>query len=314
VPEPLSLILQRAELDPPLFEHRELRSSLGAVADTFARLGILQEGTSAGSLTCPECGDHRCRVEFLVDDATSKRHGYLSCPDCGVLEVDLDCLKHWRVSVIALTEEFARAASASGRLQELVPRQLWYIGRVRWAGRQWDVCFTVCRSPGMHPKTADAVRGRPKHLLFVPTETAADYWNATAGPVFALERYLFLDGESLGFDAQAVEDRLVGLGLGTDGPKRPAKRKRASRTANIEKLTQALMEHVRTARKAAFDARDRTGTPDLLPRPKIGELAKQTGMSSSTVSRCLKDPEARELQFLWDLAVDLDRLMGWEPK
>jgi len=141
-----------------------------------------------------------------------------------------------------------------------------------------------------------------------------DFWGATASPVFALERYLLLDGESLRFDTRAVEERLAELGLGGDGRKKAAKRRRASRTANIEKLTQAMMEHVRTARKAAFDARDRTGTPILLPRPTLEELARRTGISPSTVSRCLKDPEARELQFLWELAVDLDRLMGWQPK
>jgi len=195
-----------------------------------------------------------------------------------------------------------------------VPARLWYVGRVRWAGRQRDVCFTVCRSPRADAKAAEAVQTRPKHLLFVPSETAVDYWSAVAGLVFALERYLFLDGESLRFDTQAVADRLVELGLAGDGRKKAARRKRASRTANIEKLTQAMMEHVRTARKAAFDSREHTGTPDLLPRPTLEELARQTGMSPATASRCLKDPEARELRFLWELAVALDRLMAWSPR
>jgi hypothetical protein len=93
--------------------------------------------------------------------------------------------------------------------------------------------------------------------------------------------------------------------------KRPLGR-RGNRDANIARLTKEIKQHVRAARDHAFATRAWGGEPQLLPRPKQKDLASWTRLTPSAVSRCLKDAAARELQILWELALDLERIMAWK--
>ena len=79
----------------------------------------------------------------------------------------------------------------------------------------------------------------------------------------------------------------------------------------MERLTKELQRHLLAARDHAKDCRVRTGTPRLLPRPTQAQLARQTGLTESAVSRCLKDPEAAVLRVLWETAGDLDAVVSW---
>ena len=91
---------------------------------------------------------------------------------------------------------------------------------------------------------------------------------------------------------------------------------RGSRLAVIEMLTGEMQEHLRAARDHAVDTLDRTGTPQLLPRPQRDFLARKLNVHKSSVTRAFQDDESRELQFLWDLAADLDRILhrgGYAP-
>jgi len=70
-----------------------------------------------------------------------------------------------------------------------------------------------------------------------------------------------------------------------------------------------MKEHLKAARDHAFDTLDRTGMPQLLPRPQRDFLAKKLGVHKSSVTRAFNDREANELRFLWELAADLDRIL-----
>jgi len=72
-----------------------------------------------------------------------------------------------------------------------------------------------------------------------------------------------------------------------------------------------LVEHLRAARDHAFATRDATGAAALLPRPSQTALARRAGLTKSDVTRCLQDPDARELQLYWGLAEDLGRIMAF---
>jgi hypothetical protein len=87
--------------------------------------------------------------------------------------------------------------------------------------------------------------------------------------------------------------------------------KRGARAANIERLTEAMIAHLRAAKDHANSTQDTTGIPDLLPRPQQKELGALTGLLPSTVNRCLKDPRARELALYWKTARDLDLIQKW---
>jgi hypothetical protein len=85
--------------------------------------------------------------------------------------------------------------------------------------------------------------------------------------------------------------------------------KRAERTALMAKLTKAMVEHIRAAYDHAYATQRQRGVPDLLPRPTERQLASLLDVSQPSVHRCLVDGTARELQHLWKLAIDLDRIM-----
>ena len=85
----------------------------------------------------------------------------------------------------------------------------------------------------------------------------------------------------------------------------------------IEMLTGEMHEHLRAARDHAVDTLDRTGTPQLLPRPQRDFLARNLNVHKSSATRAFQDDEARELQYLWELAADLDRILhrgGYAPR
>jgi hypothetical protein len=153
---------------------------------------------------------------------------------------------------------------------------------------------------------------RPKSLLFFPTELSMRRWdNAASNLVISLDAVLSFDDDAIAFDVEYVASRLIDAGL-ADGPKTDSRqKKRGPRTAHIEALTREMMEHVRAARDHAVDTRDRNGTPQLLPRPTQAELARRVKISEASVSRCLVDDAARELQFLWELSLDVDRLISF---
>ena len=91
-------------------------------------------------------------------------------------------------------------------------------------------------------------------------------------------------------------------------------RKRSHRAANIELLENALIEHIKSARDYAWASVDADKGPLLLPRPLKKELAKQTRITLSSVSRCFDDPSAHQLRCLWETAVDLEQILRFKKR
>jgi len=313
VDEPLNLLLRRLEVDPPVFHADELSRGFGDRLRQLQAANILQATTSAASASCLECGgDHLRHVTFLADKRTGNRRGYISCPECGPVEIAPEQLQRWAVNV----PEFLRASFSSGgaavTLGEPIGNRLWRIGRATWAGRSREVYFVrAFRRFDDRAIVAEMLR-RPKSVLFFPTVLSMKRWESIAANlVIPLDAVLTFDGESFAFDVEYVESRLIDAGF-ADGPKKVApQKKRGARMAHIEALTREMMEHVKSARDHAVDTRDRTGTPQLLPRPTQAELARRVKISEASVSRCLVDNSARELQFLWELSLDVDRLISF---
>jgi len=96
-------------------------------------------------------------------------------------------------------------------------------------------------------------------------------------------------------------------------PTKPAAgaRKRASRAGAIDALKKELKEHIRAAADHLRSRRDLGAGPAMLPRPTQAELARRIGSPPYTVSRCLRDPTARELQILWQTANDPQAILQY---
>lgn len=89
---------------------------------------------------------------------------------------------------------------------------------------------------------------------------------------------------------------------------------RAGRAADIEKLEKAVEDHLRAARDRAYAQIDRGQEPTLLPKPEQQALAKQCGLSTSSVSRCLSDKRAVKLRILWNAADSLESVLNFERR
>jgi hypothetical protein len=238
-------------------------------------------------------------------------HAYLPCQECGPVQVPFDQLRRWVSDVPGFFGALAAAAAITGPATEVGPGRLWRLGKARWAGRSREVFLARNLDTESRAGVIEALSRHPKAVLFLPTEDQVGFWSAsTPNTVVALESMLMLTSDGLHFDQEYLESRLAEL----PAPTRPklGTKKRGSRSAKIEKLTQEISEHLRAAYDYAFSTLDRTGTPQLLPRPSQKELAERTGLSETDVSRCLKDEAAKELRIYWETALDLGQIMRWQ--
>jgi hypothetical protein len=194
-------------------------------------------------------------------------------------------------------------------MTEVVTGHVWHLGTAVWCGKRREAYFVRCVHDGIRAAVIASITTHPKAVLLFPTESVTHKWGtATSNPLIALEAAISLTPAGLTFDSSIVESRLVESGPVNAPAKRPHPR-RAIRTANIEKLTRALVTHLRRARDNAYSAVELNRPPELLPRPTQQELADRCGLSESDVSRCLNDDNARELQLYWETALHLDQVM-----
>lgn len=308
-PQPLRPVLSRWETNPPVIHAAEANCELRHVFDAFCDLSILREIAPAAATDCSDCGE-RCRVEFIADKFGAK-HGYVHCRYCGIANVPDDRLKRWEIDSAAfLGAAFSGLKTA---VQERVAGQLWQVGKANWAGRSREVWFARAFRRNRVSAAIQELDHRPKAILFAPTEAGAGWWqDATKNLVLALESTLSFDGGKIGFDTAYVESRIVDAGLASGSAANRRFKRRAGRAAKIELLTKELVAHLRSARDHAFAKKEQTGEPELLPRPTQKALGERVGLSESDVSRCLNDPDARELQLYWNTADDLNQLMSWK--
>jgi hypothetical protein len=316
VSDPLPLMLQRLDDEPPVFFAEEAHEHLGPALERLVGLGLLRETTPATSAPCWDCGrGYVGRVEFVTSSRTGRRHAYVPCPECGAVEVPLDRLKRWAVDVPGLLAAVADAAGVRGPPAEAVAGHLWRVGKANWGQRPREVYFAWHVYEDNRPALAAEMSRRPKALLFLPTEASVRRWGgATTNLAVALESVVTFGPAALAFDLAYVESRLTDAGLtGEVKAKRPP-RKRAERAGKIEALVREMAEHLRAARDYAYATKERTGTPELLLRPSQQDLAKRTGLTKADVSRCLADESARELRLYWETALDLDQILRWKGR
>ena len=108
-----------------------------------------------------------------------------------------------------------------------------------------------------------------------------------------------------------LADALRVVPTSTAAAKPKPKKARGERAATIELLTREMRAHLIGARDHARFTKEQHGVAELLPRPKQYDLAKAIKVSDSTVSRCLRDPEAKLFQRLWRMALNVEDVLRW---
>ena len=172
-----------------------------------------------------------------------------------------------------------------------------------------ELWFIRGAGPASQANILEQIAGRPRTILFTPTSETAQHWRTiVSNPVLAIEDYVECCEERMTLCWDAVEDRLMELDEVAPAAPR-AMPKRASRAAKIERLTKELKTHLHAAVDYAKTTADQACYPELLPRTTQDQLARQTEMHKSDVSRCLKDTTANELRLLWTTAADLNAVL-----
>lgn len=306
VDEPLNLILRRLESNPPKITKLEL----GVALPQCLALGLLRQAEPARALPCPECdGSRLLTIEFIQNKLTKKNHAYIACPECGPVEVSIEQLERWRVDPVAVAKAvFRQLFPALNLPTEILPGRLWRVGKVTLAGQPREIFFACGYRATADTAVVEALRGRTKSVLLMPSEVGVARWgSATGNLVLALESLAALTKSGIELDLGLLESR-VAAHFGTKAAKLKPKR-RSVRVANIEALQRELMEHLRTARDHAVTSRDLSGEAKLLPRPTKEELGKRARVSPSAVTRCFNDAAGANLRLMWEWAADLDRIL-----
>jgi hypothetical protein len=314
VPDALTLLLRRLELDPPVFHADEFRGGLEPWRVQLEAAGVLQRIAASASASCPYCcDDSPRRVIFVEDGQTEGKRGFLSCPECGVSQVPSERLQRWTVDIRGFLGNAFSGSQANIRPVESVEGRLWHVGKATWAGRSREVWFGRAFRSAQAADIARPLQSRPKAIVFAPTDIGAERWRgATENLVISLESTLSEVDGALRFDMEYVEGRIIDAGMGPDVESQQRPMKRGPRTAKTELLKIELIKHLRAARDHAYFTKDETGTPELLPRPTQQDLGVRVGLSKSDVSRCFSDKDAGELRLYWNVAADLDEIMRWQ--
>lgn len=307
----LTQLLMRADYSPlvQLSYDEVLRWAEGELDRCLAG-GLLSPSSPLTTLTCDECGEWE-DVLLLDNPISGSTVAYLQCAQEGTYRIDSRRLRRWQLTMPDLIGAAFRDVPLSGIREEIAPGQVWRLGRAKWGEGRWNLFF----GRGLyHRNGADPLRKIPfpaRSVLFVPSQAPRPGEGTDCPPVISLETVLRWEDERLAVDHEQVERQLADEFAARHSPPtdRPL-RKRATRAAAIEGMERLLAEHLRAARDYAVATRDRTGSPQLLPRPQQDFLARQLDIDKSTVTRCLQDASATKLRFLWDIALDMDQILA----
>jgi hypothetical protein len=104
------------------------------------RLAILREMELVESVVCDQCGDpHWAGIHWKTPGVRA----CFGCPTEGVIDIEIDKLRQWRIDTSRIAELLAEAFELAGTIQSLELGRLWHLGKRRLAGRFRDVFLAV---------------------------------------------------------------------------------------------------------------------------------------------------------------------------
>ena len=300
--------MERIECEPPLFHAEEVDLWPPGLLEQWLGCGLLRPTTPALTMPCEVCGGRHTEKVVFLSNAGSTR-AYVPCHTCGPSRIDPCRLRRWELDLSTLMEIVAKELACRGQASELVPHRFWQLGSACLAGRYHNVFFGRMMGHGDGCELLRRQHISKCGIVFVPSMMPRlDFSDEHHKPfVLSLREMILPESNALHLDKDFVESRVESHEDAARQEKAPAKR--AGRAALIADLTKAMIEHIRTANDHARTTQQQTGSPQLLPRPTQRQLARQLGASQASVNRCLTDPSARELRYLWNLAIDLDRIL-----
>jgi len=308
--DPMDIVWRSADTESPTFAGDETASWKPGLAQSLEKLGFLRPGKTATHVTCDACADGHTSEVTTNKYSNGRARFFIVCPENGRIEVEREHLLQWSVDFAPALKAIADGLGVKTTAEELVPRRVWKLGRASLAGRSRVVWAARGLSWPDAPSLADVLpTGKSPILFFFGLTPTTGVVKLRPDAIIAARDVVRLNRDDLVFDLKAVVTQ-VSVPDAVDA-KRPT-RKRASRTAAIDAIKQALREHLRSARDHAYDLRDRGKDIALLPRPTMRQLADQLKLHISSVSRAMSDRADREISILWAAAEDLDQVMQFK--
>ncbi len=287
-------VLSAFTLEKPIFEAEFL---LGARPQPLVRQGIFVPDTPDRKAQCPICNEYT-PVE-VVKDADGQDIYRLAC--CYPFKrINPKRLRVWRVCEGPLIDRFVKTAGIKGPRKEIIPQRAWRLGR---HGQQ--VFLYLNRVTMDDLKTFGPVLSRfPNAVFVVPTNVIQSRLEITlSNRCLVLAEVSSLDSDyRIVFDTPRIETFIEPEAR--EKPKSVVRR--GNRSVNIEKLVHELRQHLLAARDHYWE------TGNLLPKPKMEDLGRMVGIEKYAVSRCIRDPDADKLRFLWQHADDIDFIRDWK--
>jgi hypothetical protein len=103
-------------------------------------LGLLRETELAAAVVCDQCGEAHWADVYWVTPGVKACFG---CDAEGVIDIELDRLRQWRVDADRVAGLVAGSLDLSSPIEVLLRERLWRIGRRRLGGRYRDIFFGV---------------------------------------------------------------------------------------------------------------------------------------------------------------------------
>lgn len=296
-------VLERWEVNPPVFSAAEVQGRWKVHLDPFHRAGVLKPTIAAGDWWCDECCETH---EISYHDFPDGLHGYVLCRH-GSMRLPREQTDRFHVDTAALLPWLFADSRLS--VEPVVGERLWNIGRHTIESHSRDLRFVRSTGPLDDEEIIHKLSTHPKALLFTPSRGSAAFWQSRVScVVIALEEVVIQMVPSAIVDWTAIAEIFISHRAGDDEPIKPRK-KRGVRTAKIERLRDELKRHLASAADHAIATAECDGEIALLPRPTKTQLAKLAGMSKYDVTRCFTDPAAAELRLLWDTADNLEAVL-----
>lgn len=282
--------------EPCMIGERLLNWPAGALAE-LRRLELLFAAAPMEIGFCDECDEGGVHEVYWEGPDTP----LILCPQIGPCPMDADRLRLWEINLRTLMQFLAKGIEARGPLDELIPDQLWRLGKIYAHGTPTTVFFARDLTQTSSREAAcDIMERFSNALLIVPVH----FPSVLLHPFVTLQEIAHWNGETIEFDRESLESRV--------GPQeRPTKKplpRDASRISVRQRLKRELEQHLASACEQVRWQLDQGQEPTLLPCPTRAELAVRCETSPATVTRCFQEDSG--LERMWNQSMDLLKIIA----
>lgn len=140
MPEPLSILWDRADAKEPVWSGDEIGEGAKGTAQQLIRSGMIAKDSNAATIVCDACDTgHVEEVVFLERPARTGARHYISCPQHGRVRVPPYRITQWALDFRALGKAVASGLELAGTPEEVVANRVWLLGKGSFSGRSREI-------------------------------------------------------------------------------------------------------------------------------------------------------------------------------